>query len=53
MHICIHTYICMYIYAGVYTGLAHTHTHTHTHNMHIILTEFENSGSETHCLPTL
>ena len=27
--------------------------HTHTHNMHIILTEFENSGSETHCLPIL
>lgn len=48
MHICMHTYICIYIYARVYTGLAHTHTHS----MHIILTEFENSGSETqrpHC----
>ena len=48
MHICMHTYICMYIYACVYTGLAHIHAYTH-----IILTEFENSGSETQSLPTL
>lgn len=46
MHAHIHMYV--YIYARVYTGLAHIHTYTH-----IILTEFENSGSETQSLPTL